>query len=151
MTASLMDKLPFWKTTALSDMSRAQWESLCDGCGKCCLHKLECADTGKIYYTNVACRLLDHKTMQCSRYETRTRWVPDCTVLSPDQIADFRWLPQSCAYRLVYEGKDLPHWHPLVSGDRESIHKAHKSLRHRFLVDERKAEDLEDHILDDAP
>ncbi len=142
---------PFWKTTALKDMSPEQWESLCDGCGKCCLHKLECADTGKIFYTNVACRLLDHETMQCSRYATRTRWVPDCTVLSADQIADFRWLPKSCGYRLVHEGKDLPNWHPLVTGDPNSIHEARKSMRHRFLVDERKAGTLEKYILNNAP
>ncbi|GEQ99044.1 UPF0260 protein [Iodidimonas gelatinilytica] len=140
---------PFWKTVALKDMTHAQWESLCDGCGKCCLHKLEDADSGHIYYTNVACRLLDHDSMRCSRYATRTRWVPDCTVLKPHQIADFKWLPKSCGYRLVHEGKDLPNWHPLISGRPESVHEAHQSMRHRWLLDEREAGALEDHIINE--
>ncbi|GAK32179.1 UPF0260 protein [Iodidimonas nitroreducens] len=142
---------PFWKSVPFNEMTRDQWESLCDGCGKCCLHKLEDAESGEIYYTNVACRLLDHHSMRCTRYASRTRWVPDCTVLKPEQIADFKWLPKSCGYRLVHEGRDLPDWHPLVSGDRETIHEARKSMRHRWLIDERKAGDLEDHIIEGEP
>jgi len=141
---------PFWQRKALADMSAAEWESLCDGCGKCCLLKLEDIDTSEIAYTNVACRLLDLGTCRCSRYAERRRFVPDCVVLSPDNIGDLFWMPQTCAYRLLAEGKELPDWHPLVSGDPESVHRAGVSIRGRCIT-ERKAGPLEHHVLDKEP
>lgn len=137
---------PFWQTTTLADMTREQWESLCDGCGKCCLHKLENADTGEIYSTDVACRLLDLKSCQCSDYENRKMKVPDCVQLTPETAGTFPWLPPTCAYRLLAEGKDLPDWHPLVSGSPETVHTAGISLRGR-AVSERTAGPLPAHIV----
>ena len=98
------DQKPFWETKALGDMSREEWESLCDGCAKCCLHKLEDADTGEILQTNVACRLLDMSCAQCTRYADRKRLVPDCVVLDPDNVHELNWMPNTCAYRLLAEG-----------------------------------------------
>ncbi len=109
---------PFWKTVPLDEMTSAQWESLCDGCGRCCLHKLRDEDTGELAFTNVSCRLLDTQSCRCSRYETRRRWVPDCVSLTPAELRTIDWLPPTCGYRLVAEGRDLPWWHPLVSGTR---------------------------------
>jgi uncharacterized cysteine cluster protein YcgN (CxxCxxCC family) len=137
---------PFWKTKRLDEMSRAEWESLCDGCGRCCLHKLRDEDTEALYWTNVACRLLDSHTCQCSDYAQRRRKVPDCVQLSPDSLAEIDWLPPSCAYRRLNEGRDLASWHPLVSGDPNSVHKAGMSVQGRS-VDERQAGPLEDHVV----
>ena len=120
---------PFWKTTPLTAMSEAQWESLCDGCGKCCLIGLEDEDTGEIYLTDVACKLFDGDACRCSNYAQRREIVPDCVKLTPDTIADLNWLPKTCAYRLVSLGQDLAWWHPLVSGDPESVHRANVSVR----------------------
>jgi uncharacterized cysteine cluster protein YcgN (CxxCxxCC family) len=103
-------------------MSRAEWESLCDGCGKCCLHKLEDIDTGAIAFTKVACRMLDCSTGRCRDYANRKQHVPDCVRLTPTRVKKIDWLPKSCAYRLIDEGKDLYWWHPLVSGDPETVH-----------------------------
>ena len=139
----------FWRHKRLEDMSRAEWEALCDGCGKCCLHKLEDADTGAVYYTNVACRLLDLDAIRCTRYAERRRYVPDCAVLDASQVRNFHWLPDTCAYRLVAQGDDLPDWHPLVSGDPDSVHRAGMSVRGR-TVSERDAGDLEDHVVADT-
>ena len=136
----------FWKHKTLAEMSAAEWESLCDGCGKCCLHKLEDEDNGDLHYTNVACRLLDLNTARCRRYPDRQRWVPDCIQLSIDNIEQFGWLPSTCAYRLLAEGEDLPDWHPLVSGDRQSVHRAGVSIR-GWTISEDDADDLEDHVL----
>lgn len=127
-------------------MTRAEWESLCDGCGKCCLHKLEDADTGDIRFTAVACRLLDPDTCRCTRYAQRKRLVPDCLILSAARARRTEWLPRTCAYRLLAEGKDLPRWHPLVSGDPASVHRAGMSVRGR-TVRERDAGDLEDYVV----
>ncbi len=138
---------PFWQTTKLEDMTTSQWESLCDGCGKCCLNKLEDEDTGEIYYTNVACRLLDIPTARCSNYAKRKSLVPDCTILEPHNISLFKWLPKSCAYKLVYEGKDLPRWHPLITGDPLSTRKANKAIN-GDIISEREAGDYEDHIVE---
>lgn len=136
----------FWKTTPLAKMNREQWESLCDGCGKCCLNKLEDEDTGEIVYTNAACKLLDSHTCQCKNYEMRTIYVPECVELLAENLSTLRWLPSTCAYRLVYEGKDLPKWHHLISGDRNAIHKAGASVQDR-TVSEEDVYDLEDHVV----
>lgn len=138
---------PFWKTKTLEQLSQEEWESLCDGCGRCCLHKLRDEDTGKIWWTNVACRLLDQETCRCKEYATRQRKIPDCVQLSPQALPEIDWLPRSCAYRLVGEGKDLAWWHPLVSGRPETVHEAGISVRGRAL-DERKAGPLEHHLVE---
>ena len=143
---------PFWKSKSLEEMTREEWESLCDGCGKCCLHKLQDEDDadgtpGAIHNTNVACHLLDPGSCRCSNYERRFDFVPDCVQLFPQFISRHTWLPRSCAYRLIHEGKDLPWWHPLVSGDPNSVHEAGVSVRGR-VVSERRAGPLEHHIVD---
>ena len=138
---------PFWRTKTPERMSQAQWESLCDGCGRCCLHKLRDETTGALEYTNVSCRLLDTETCRCKRYANRRRFVPDCVQLTPDNIAAIDWLPKSCAYRRLAEGKDLPWWHPLLTGDPESVHKAGISVRGR-AVSETRAGPLEHHVVD---
>ncbi len=137
---------PFWRRKTLAEMTRSEWESLCDGCAKCCLDKLEDEDTGEISYTEVACRLLDLGTCRCTDYANRTRFVPDCVVLTPRTVARLTWLPSTCAYRLISEGRDLEWWHPLVSGDPETVHRAGVSVRGR-AVPEAVAGDLEDHIV----
>jgi len=119
----------FWKRKSLSQMSRTEWESLCDGCALCCLHKLEDEKSGDIYYTDIACKLLDVDKCRCTRYEDRARLVSSCLVLSADEPATFDWLPSSCAYRRLAKGQDLPEWHPLISGDPESVHSAGVSAR----------------------
>ena len=141
-----MAEEPFWRRKTLAEMTRGEWESLCDGCAKCCLDKLEDDDTGEISYTEVACRLLDLGTCRCTDYSNRTRFVPDCVVLTPRTVARLTWLPSSCAYRLISEGKDLEWWHPLVSGDPETVHRAGVSVRGR-AVPEAVAGDLEDHVV----
>lgn len=137
----------FWRTVPLQEMNEAQWEAVCDGCGKCCLHKLEDEDTGEVYVCNVACGLLDLQTCRCSDYENRKQKVPDCTVLTPEKIDEFHWLPKTCAYRLLAEGEPLPVWHPLLSGEAKSVHEAGISVSGR-VVSENDAEDLECHITD---
>lgn len=127
-------------------MSKAEWESLCDGCGKCCLHKLEDEDTGNIHYTNVGCRLLNLGTCRCNDYPDRKRHVPDCVQLSPKEILQLRWLPSTCAYRLLADGKPLPWWHPLVSGDPQSVHRAGISVRGRAVA-ENRAGPFQHHIV----
>ncbi len=127
---------PFWKTRAMAEMSPSEWESLCDGCARCCLHKLEDEDTGDVYYTSVVCRYLDQDACRCSDYENRNKNVPNCVHLTPERVDEFAWLPTTCAYRLVAEGADLPWWHPLVSGSRETVHQAGISVTGK-VVDER--------------
>jgi uncharacterized protein len=139
--------MSFWKTKTLAEMTHKEWESLCDGCGKCCLHKLEDEDTGEVYYTNVACRLLDLDTCRCKNYPERTRIVPECLDLRQHDIAEFNWLPLTCAYRLVAEGEELPAWHPLVSGKTTSVADAGVSIR-SFAVAESQDQDLEDHVIE---
>lgn len=141
---------PFWKTKRLDEMSREEWESLCDGCGRCCLHKLildDGSEQGQLAYTNVACRLLDLETSRCTHYPTRRRYVPDCVQLTPENLREINWLPPSCAYRRLAEGRDLLWWHPLVSGDPETVHTAGISVRGR-AVSERHAGPLEHHIVE---
>ena len=141
----------FWERKPLSDMSRSEWEALCDGCGKCCLNKLEDEDSGQVALTRVACRLLDDATCRCGHYENRHRFVPDCIVLTPDNIGDHMyWLPQTCAYRLLHEDRPLFDWHPLLSGDPASVHAAGVSMQHRTVSEFDVAdEDWEEHIIDE--
>ena len=141
---------PFWKTKALHDMTREEWESLCDGCGRCCLRKLENKKTGKIYYTTVSCYLLDTRECRCVSYGDRTRRVKDCTELTPSKIVHMRWLPETCAYRLLVQKKDLCEWHPLVSGDPQSVHAAGISVKDRVISEEYvHPDDLEYYIVED--
>ena len=135
----------FWRDTLLGDMTRVQWESLCDGCGKCCLHKLEDEDSGEVFFTSVACRLLDTATCRCRDYAQRARLVPECLVLTPQNVRDMP-LPATCAYRLLAEGRELPHWHPLLGGDADSTHRAGASMRGR-VTSEHPDIDLEQHMI----
>ncbi|MDE0172848.1 MAG: YcgN family cysteine cluster protein [Defluviicoccus sp.] len=141
-----MADAPYWRTKTLEEMTRAEWEALCDGCARCCLIKLEDDDTGEIAYTDIACRLLDIGTCRCTRYRRRLRLVPQCVELTPEEVRKLDWLPSTCAYRLVAEGRDLAWWHPLVSGDPETVHKAGISVRGR-VVPERRGDDPEDRIV----
>ena len=146
----LADPTPFWKTKTLAEMTQAEWESICDGCGRCCLNKLEEEDTGKIFYTDVACRLFDEGSCRCKDYDNRQATVEDCLQLTPDNVAATPWLPPTCGYRLLSEGKDLYWWHPLVSGDPETVHAAGVSVRGRISGSEIDVPDekLEDHLVD---
>jgi uncharacterized protein len=135
----------FWERP-LADLSRAEWEALCDGCGQCCMHKLEDADTGEVHPTNVACKLLDITTARCTDYRHRRAFVPDCLRLTPRLAGQLDWLPQTCAYRLRADGEPLPEWHYLICGDREAVHRAGVSIRGK-AVPEAQAGPLEDHVL----
>lgn len=127
---------PFWKTTPLHKMDRDQWESLCDGCGKCCLLKLEDEDTGDIAYTRIHCKLFNSNTCQCSDYANRKSIVEDCVKLTPAGLEEINWMPESCAYRRIRDGKNLPDWHHLVCGDRERIHAEGQSIKGRTVSEE---------------
>ena len=144
----------FWKSTPLEAMSRPEWESLCDGCGKCCLSKLEDEDTGEIYFTTVSCRLFDQASCNCSDYQNRLALVSDCVGLTPDNVRTISWLPGTCAYRLVAEGHDLYWWHHLVSGSRETVHAAGISVRGKITASETDLAEPEDyfaHMVDAEP
>jgi uncharacterized cysteine cluster protein YcgN (CxxCxxCC family) len=146
MTGPPSPKKPFWRVKALDEMSKEEWESLCDGCARCCLNKLEDDDSGEIEYTNVACRLLDTTSCTCTNYAERQRFVPDCVILTPKSVAEIKWLPSTCAYRILADGGDLPPWHPLLSGDPKSVVTAGISVAGK-VVSEREAGDLEDHVV----
>lgn len=141
----------YWQDTDLADMTRAEWEALCDGCGKCCLIKLEDEDTGAIAWTNIACRLFDDRSCSCGNYALRKQLVAGCVVLTPENIGrNAHWMPQTCAYRLLHEGNPLPGWHPLISGREGTVAEAGVSVAGRTVaeydVDE---DDFEDHVTGD--
>lgn len=140
---------PFWEEKSLEAMSDEEWDALCDGCGRCCLNKLEDEETGEIFWTNVACKMLDHGTCQCKDYNNRWEYVPDCVKLDVDEVVNhtYTWLPPSCAYRLISEGKPLYWWHHLVSGDRNLVHAVGASVQNRVISEEDIPENtLEDHM-----
>ena len=144
------DEPPFWKTKSLEQMTDSEWESLCDGCGRCCLVKLEDADDkNRTYFTDVGCRLLDGDTCRCADYPNRTKKVPDCVRLTPKNVRKIVWLPPTCGYRLVADGRDLYWWHPLVSGDPDTVHTAGISVQGKVGAEEDavRDEELEDRIV----
>ena len=141
----------YWEDTPLDRMTTREWEALCDGCGKCCLNKLEDPDTSEVAFTRVACRLLDDSTCRCAQYEIRKQFVPDCVVLTPKNIGEIAyWMPQTCAYRLMYEGKALYDWHPLISGTPDTVHAAGVSVQGWTVPEfEIPEEDWEDYIIEE--
>ena len=139
--------MSFWKTKTLAEMTTEEWESLCDNCGKCCLNKLEDEDSGDIYFTSVVCNLIDLGSCRCTRYTERTRLVPECIDLKQHDFAEYNWLPSTCAYRLLVDGKELPSWHPLITGDPDSVKEAGVSIS-SYAMKESEVEDLEDHIIE---
>lgn len=138
----------YWNTTPLAELSREEWEALCDGCGKCCLHKLQDEDTNEVFYTRVACQLLDLKSGACTDYGQRFNRVPDCMDVAKMTSKQMKWLPSSCAYRLRSEGKDLPLWHPLISGHISSVMTDPNGIRGKVISESKvDTEDLEDYII----
>ncbi|ABQ61305.1 Hypothetical protein, conserved [Brucella ceti str. Cudo] len=142
----VMTDKPFWQTKNLNQLTRSEWESLCDGCGQCCLHKLQDEDTDEIYWTSVACTLLNPETCQCRDYPNRKKTVPDCVFLTPEIVDEVDWLPVTCAYRLVAEGSDLYWWHPLVSGSPETVHEAGISVRGKVTAFDHDMQDDDDYL-----
>lgn len=136
-----MSQAPFWKTKPLTEMTPAEWESLCDGCAQCCLMKVEDIDSETVHYTDVVCRYLDIDKCRCTAYSERTSLVPDCVRLTPENLDQLPWMPLTCAYRLLSEGTPLPDWHPLVSGNDTSVHAAGISVRGRCISEEFVHED----------
>ncbi|WP_156411980.1 YcgN family cysteine cluster protein [Bosea sp. Root483D1] len=136
MADGMTENPPFWRIKTLDEMTEAEWESLCDGCGRCCLVKLEDDDTGRIHATDIGCRLFDAATCRCHDYANRSKTVPDCVTLTPEAVRTLSWLPPTCAYKLVGEGRDLPWWHPLVSGDPQTVVAAGVSVRNRVYANE---------------
>ena len=141
----------FWERITMTQMSQDEWEALCDGCGKCCLNKLEDEDSGEVVLTNIACRLLDDSTCRCAQYDIRHQFVPECIVLMPSNIPEhLYWMPQTCAYRLIHEGRPLEDWHPLISGRADSVHAAGVSVKDKtvpeFEIDE---DDWEEHVIEE--
>ena len=143
-----MAEKPFWQTVKLTDMTAAQWEAVCDGCAKCCLVKLQDEDSGEIVFTDIVCNLLDQQSCRCTHYEERTKLVPDCVKLTKDNLDKIDFMPPSCAYRLLHEGKDLPKWHPLVSGSANSVVVAGMSVKGRVIAEMAFDGDSEDRVVD---
>ena len=144
----IIEDKPFWEHKNLRDMTREEWESLCDGCGRCCLHKLRDESTERVHYTDVACRLLNLKSCRCSNYPQRLKQVPDCIVLSPNNLDDLAWMPVTCAYRRLAEGRGLAKWHPLISGTPASVNVAGISISGRAVTESSVADDdMEEHII----
>jgi len=141
----------FWEKKPLKDLNRQEWEALCDGCGKCCLNKLEDEETGEVALTRVACRLLDDATCRCAQYPIRHQFIPECIVLKPENLDTHAyWMPETCAYRLLWQGKPLPEWHPLLTGTPESVHEAGVSVRGWTVSEFEISEDeWEDHIIEE--
>ncbi|WP_282091102.1 YcgN family cysteine cluster protein [Epibacterium ulvae] len=141
----------FWEKKPLHKLNQQEWEALCDGCGKCCLNKLEDEDSGEVVLTRVACRLLDDQSCQCTQYPIRHQFVPECIVLKPDNLDTHAyWMPQTCAYRLLWQGNPLPDWHPLLTQDPESVHAAEVSVRGWTVSEfETPIEEWEDHIIEE--
>ena len=138
----------FWQDYTIEELNHAEWEALCDGCGLCCLVKLEDEETAEVVYTKLACTLLDCETAQCSDYPNRKKYVPDCIQLTPDLLQKIKWLPSSCAYRRRYEGKTLPSWHYLITGSRDSVKKARKSAAGRCISEDGiDPEDVEEYVV----
>ena len=137
----------FWESKKLSEMTTAEWESICDGCGKCCLNKLEDEVSGEIFFTSVVCDLIDLESCQCTRYSERTTLVPECLDLKQHDFAEYNWLPTTCAYRLLIDGKPLPSWHPLVSKNKDSVKEAGVSIA-SYAMKESDIDNLEDHIIE---
>jgi uncharacterized cysteine cluster protein YcgN (CxxCxxCC family) len=141
---------PFWKRKTLAELTPEEWESLCDGCAQCCIIKFEDEDTGRVYHTNVVCELLDIYHCRCTRYSERSLLVPTCVTLTPELAGALSWMPETCAYRLVAEGRDLPLWHPLVCGDVKAVHQAGISVRGKVVSGrDVEEEDLPDYVTDD--
>lgn len=144
----------YWETVPLDQMTPAEWEALCDGCGKCCLNKLEYDDTGEVDFTRIACKLLDGESCRCTKYPTRHQYVPDCVTLTPKKLAQVAyWLPRTCAYRLLHQGKPLPDWHPLRTGDPKSVHRAGVSVQGWTIseVELPEGADWEDYVIEERP
>ena len=140
---------PFWEVTPLKEMTEEQWESLCDGCGKCCVLKLEDIDTGAVYYTDVASKLLCTKSAQCTNYQERKTHVPDCVILRPDNLEEVHWMPESCAYRRLHEGRDLPQWHHLRVGHKDDMIAANHCVAGHVIPEGNVADDeMPDHLFD---
>lgn len=145
--------MEFWNAKSLADLSSSEWESLCDGCGRCCLVKLEDEESGELHYTSLACAELDLESCRCRHYQDRLARVPDCIALSAATLGDYPWLPSTCAYRLIASGEPLPAWHPLISGHADSVHSAGVSVRN-FAISEGDLDDdldMEDYLLEDHP
>lgn len=140
---------PFWLRKTLDTLTRAEWESLCDGCGKCCVNKLEDEDTGEVFQTNVACTLLDPFSCRCRDYKNRKTIVPECIRLTPKRVLHLDWLPETCGYVRVSRGQDLPDWHHLKTGSTETIHQAGQSVRGK-VISEDGIDDFNDYIVDDT-
>ncbi len=142
--------MSFWQTIPLQQLTTEQWESICDGCARCCLHKLEDEDTGQLHYTRLACRYLDHETCQCTKYTNRLTVAPDCVQLTPSNLHQFNFLPETCSYRLLQEGKRLPSWHHLNTGSVDSVHQADISVRDKVISDEWvHPDEWQDHLIDE--
>lgn len=143
-----MSERPFWESKKLQEMTRPEWESLCDGCGKCCLIKLEDEETNLIHYTRVVCQYLDQQKCRCTVYEKRRKLVPTCVKLQPEELDGLYWMPSTCAYRLLQEGKPLPVWHPLIAGNRKAMIESGNTVTGRVVSEEYvHDEELQEHIV----